>query len=91
MRIKLTVLLLLLGAIAFGQQRDSRRKAEEAKKRQAEEEYRLHNDWAYLGRYAEPNRNLKAPAAGEKRVIFMGNSIRSLPTTGFIPTKRDML
>ena len=32
-------------------------------------------DWAQLGRYREANRALKAPAAGESRVVFMGDSI----------------
>ncbi len=33
------------------------------------------SDWAALGRYREANRNLAAPAAGEQRVVFMGDSI----------------
>ncbi len=41
--------------------------------RQAEE--RLHNDWAWIGRYATENAKLKAPAPGENRVVFMGDSI----------------
>src|SRR6188472_941703 len=32
-------------------------------------------DWAALGRYAKANAELPAPAAGEQRVVFMGNSI----------------
>ncbi len=32
-------------------------------------------DWAGLGRYREENAQLPAPAAGEERVIFMGDSI----------------
>jgi lysophospholipase L1-like esterase len=32
-------------------------------------------DWANLGRYAQENKELAAPAPGEKRVVFMGNSI----------------
>ncbi len=32
-------------------------------------------DWANLGRYREENSKLGAPAAGEKRVVFMGDSI----------------
>ena len=32
-------------------------------------------DWPALGRYREANRNLAAPAAGEERVVFMGDSI----------------
>ena len=32
-------------------------------------------DWAQLGRYRDANRALAAPAAGESRVVFMGDSI----------------
>ena len=32
-------------------------------------------DWANLARYREMNRSLAAPAAGEARVVFMGDSI----------------
>jgi lysophospholipase L1-like esterase len=32
-------------------------------------------DWPNLGRYARENTELKAPANGENRVVFMGNSI----------------
>jgi lysophospholipase L1-like esterase len=32
-------------------------------------------DWAQLGRYREQNRTLGKPAAGEPRVVFMGDSI----------------
>ena len=35
----------------------------------------LRNDWANLGRYREANTKLGSPAAGEQRVVFMGNSI----------------
>ena len=42
-------------------------------------EQRYHNDWAWLERYREENAKLPAPAPGEQRVVFMGNSI----TEGF--------
>ena len=48
--------------------------AYEAKQKQ-EAEYRFHNDWANLARYAGDNSKLSPPAPGENRVIFMGNSI----------------
>ena len=35
----------------------------------------LHNDWPWLSRYSDANARLPPPAAGEKRVVFMGNSI----------------
>ena len=36
---------------------------------------RLRNDWAGLRRYRAANDSLGAPAAGERRVVFYGNSI----------------
>jgi lysophospholipase L1-like esterase len=36
---------------------------------------RLRKDWAFSKRYSEENKNLPAVAPGEKRVVFMGNSI----------------
>ena len=36
---------------------------------------RLRTDWAYLKRYQTENAALAPPRAGEKRVVFMGNSI----------------
>jgi lysophospholipase L1-like esterase len=44
-------------------------------------EQRLHNDWAYLERYRQANAQLAAPAPGENRVVFYGNSI----TEGWAP------
>lgn len=45
-------------------------------------EYQVHNDWPNLERYKNDNAKLGLPAAGEKRVVFMGNSI----TEGWINT-----
>ncbi len=42
-------------------------------RRDREEE--LRNDWANLSRFKTDNENLGAPKPGEKRVVFMGNSI----------------
>lgn len=39
------------------------------------QEDRLHTDWAYLARYRHANAALPLPAHGEKRVVFMGDSI----------------
>jgi len=36
---------------------------------------RQRNDWASLARYRDANATLGAPAPGETRVVFMGNSI----------------
>jgi len=38
-------------------------------------EERVHKDWAWIKRYEGDNEKLPAPKPGEKRVIFMGNSI----------------
>ncbi|GJG89269.1 hypothetical protein tb265_44500 [Gemmatimonadetes bacterium T265] len=43
--------------------------------RQRAEEDRIHNDWANLHRYQQANAALPAPAPGEDRVVFLGNSI----------------
>ncbi len=52
---------------AFSQARqDSMRKIEEQ---------RLRKDWAFLAKYSAENAALPAPAPGETRVVFMGNSI----------------
>ena len=32
-------------------------------------------DWPNLNRYSEENKNVGAPAPGERRIVFMGNSI----------------
>lgn len=44
-----------------------------------------HNDFANYKRYAEENAKLGKPAKGEKRVVFMGNSI----TEGWVNTHPD--
>jgi lysophospholipase L1-like esterase len=36
---------------------------------------RLHNDWPWLKRYESDNEQIPAPAEGEKRIVFLGNSI----------------
>lgn len=38
-------------------------------------EYQIHNDWPNLAKYKTDNAKLGLPAAKEKRVVFMGNSI----------------
>jgi lysophospholipase L1-like esterase len=43
--------------------------------RRAAEETRVHNDWADLARYRDANARLGPPRAGERRVVFLGNSI----------------
>jgi lysophospholipase L1-like esterase len=43
--------------------------------RQRAADDRMRNDWADLQRYRQANDSLRAPAPGERRVVFMGNSI----------------
>jgi lysophospholipase L1-like esterase len=49
------------------------------------------HDWAEVARYREANAKLAAPAAGEKRVVFMGDSITDMWAEarfgGFFPGK----
>ena len=48
------------------------------------------NDWAQLGRYRADNATLPAPAAGERRVVFYGDSITDAwarNPDGFFPGK----
>lgn len=42
---------------------------------------RLRKDWANIKRYSDENKNLPAVTPGEKRVVFMGNSITEFWTT----------
>ena len=84
------LLLLLCFHISSAQttQKPAEEKTEEQKKKEAWEnfqkmiEHRIHNDWAWLGRYDGDNQKLPAPAPGERRVVFLGNSI----TEGWINT-----
>jgi lysophospholipase L1-like esterase len=55
------------------------------------EDTRILQDWPNLARYREANAKLAAPAAGEKRVVFMGDSITDMWAEsrfgGFFPGK----
>jgi len=53
----------------------------EARARPLAADSAFHNDWANFARYREANTQLPAPARGERRVVFMGNSI----TEGWVP------
>lgn len=46
-----------------------------AQQRANPREERIHNDWAFLARYRDANVELGPPKAGERRVVFYGNSI----------------
>lgn len=57
---------------AKGKSKPTSQQIEESKKKPEEQ---IHADWADLKRFEGDNKNLKQPAANEKRVVFMGNSI----------------
>ena len=60
------LLLCCAGGLAFAQTSPQTELAQAQKKLQ---------DWANLGRYRSDNASVKPPAAGEQRVVFMGDSI----------------
>lgn len=68
-RILITSGLLVSGGFALAQTAAPAKPAAQAQARKAV------TDWANLGRYREENSKLPAPAAGEDRVVFMGDSI----------------
>lgn len=71
---KLLCVFVLAAAAAFGQAGGG--EADAAKmKADLERAQRTLQDWANLGRYAADNAKVAAPAAGEERVVFMGDSI----------------
>jgi len=89
MKLQVIVLTLLLSSCfpVFAQQTDN---CAEDKKQLDAAQKRL-NDWPELGRYRDANLNLATPAAGETRVVFMGDSITDLWDNdgfgGFFPGK----
>jgi lysophospholipase L1-like esterase len=82
----LIVLFMLFGCVSIAQV-DTKAKTIDGKTtdeiiREYEWWSGMKDDWPNLDRYREENAMLKAPAPGEKRVVFMGNSI----TEGWIYT-----
>lgn len=73
----LTVLLFLImtGAGMIAQKKVSEPSNEQKEAWRKAQEEQFHNDWANLGRFRNDNKKLGLPAAGEIRVVFMGNSI----------------
>ncbi|RVT96581.1 acylhydrolase [Mucilaginibacter limnophilus] len=59
--------------------------SDDAEKLRRHMEDRVHYDWAFNKRFTDDNAKLSTPAAGEKRVVFMGNSI----TEGWSNTDPD--
>lgn len=79
----ITGILLSLASVAFAQSDGSK---SDAKGVAAKTE-----DWANLARYREKNEALSPPGPGEKRVVFLGNSITDfwghIPGSTFFPGK----
>ena len=74
--IALAATLISLSGCGRAQVRDATAAAASAaEQRRAAAEARFHSDWASLERYRDDNAALGAPRAGERRVVFMGNSI----------------
>jgi lysophospholipase L1-like esterase len=70
------IILMISGSMVMRAQNNQPKptpEQQEAAKKAAEE--RFHNDWANLNRFRSENFKLGLPATGEKRVVFMGNSI----------------
>jgi len=77
--------ILLMGnmAVCFGQENQSAKEQPKFPKftpaqldsMHKVQEERLHKDWAFLEKYSAENAKLPAVSPGEKRVVFMGNSI----------------
>ena len=77
--------MLLLGnvAVCLGQEKQTTKEqpriprftqAQQDSMRKVEDQ-RLHKDWAFFEKYAAENAKLPAVSPGEKRIVFMGNSI----------------
>ncbi|MGY4537615.1 lysophospholipase L1-like esterase [Mucilaginibacter sp. UYNi724] len=83
---KILLCLLMVATLkANAQQTEEQKKAEAWANFQKAVEERYHNDWAWLNRYAGDNLKMPAPAPGEKRVVYMGDSI----TDNWINTDPD--
>ena len=72
---KLTFLILACSAVGLAQTPAT--PYQDASKLQAElqRDQRILKDWPDLARYRQENADLQAPAAGQNRVVFMGDSI----------------
>jgi lysophospholipase L1-like esterase len=70
------IIMMITGGVALVAQNNQAKptQAQQDSWKKAEEE-RLHNDWPNLARFHDDNLKIGLPAASEKRVVFMGNSI----------------
>jgi lysophospholipase L1-like esterase len=75
----LSVLFLLVLTISISVNAQNNKAPEPTKEQkeawQKAQDDQLHNDWANLARFHEENKQIGFPADGEKRIVFMGNSI----------------
>jgi len=71
---KLITAALIFTAFTAQAQQTTNMIPDDAKKWQ-DPEYSFHNDWPNIRKYQDENSKLPPPAAGENRVVFMGNSI----------------
>jgi lysophospholipase L1-like esterase len=72
----LIIILMISGNIAvIAQNNAPKPTAEQQEAWKKAEEERFHNDWANLARFRDDNIKIGLPVAGEKRIVFMGNSI----------------
>ena len=67
--------LILLSAFAAYSQATAPAVPDEKLRTELERSQKILKDWANLGRYRGDNASVSAPASGEKRVVFMGDSI----------------
>jgi lysophospholipase L1-like esterase len=72
LRLVFSPLVFILATTLFAQQTQPTPAQQEEQRRREE---RVRNDWANLTRYAAENKALLPLKEGEKRVVFMGNSI----------------
>jgi lysophospholipase L1-like esterase len=75
---KSIITMLLFGFTAFAQAPASApaaATADDKVRTELDRAQKTLKDWANLGRYKAENASVKAPAAGENRVVFMGDSI----------------
>lgn len=75
--VRMLVGLAILCCSAGAQTPDSRQTIE-ALERQLTAQRRLLNDWAGLTRYGSENTEIRPPAPGEERVVFLGDEITEL-------------
>jgi lysophospholipase L1-like esterase len=72
--------MIMLGVLLYpyaAQTQDKRQSSTpgQTEARAKAQEERLKNDWANLARFRADNEKLGNPSVGEKRIVFMGNSI----------------